>query len=130
MTDRTIALNRREVPASNEQLSLFAARVVAIPAKKLTLDEWFEAFNVANPQVYRAFVFVAREYLSATGRKHVGAKAVWEELRWRYAVHSRGSDNDYALNNSFVSRYARLAASKEADLRDAFEFRKLRSRAA
>ena len=96
-------------------------------ARDESLDERFARFHALNPHVYRAFVAVTRAYLRTTGRTHVGAKMVWEKLRWEYAV--RTTDSDPALDNSYVSRYARMAALNEADLRGAFAFRKLRSAA-
>lgn len=122
----TVALRASDVPATSTQLDLFIAPIVRIDARNLSLDERFERFHAANPHVYRAFVAIAREYLAATGRDHVGAKMLWEELRYRFAVRSRG-ESDYSLNNSYVSRMARLAAAREPDLRTAFEFRQLRS---
>lgn len=110
------------------QLALFA-RVKPLDkgARDETLDERFARFHALNPHVYRAFVSVARAYLRATGRSHVGAKMIFEKLRWEYAL--RTTDADPALDNSYVSRYARMAAANELDLRHAFAFRRLRSAA-
>ncbi len=94
-------------------------------ARDESLDERFARFHARNPHVYHAFVSVARTYLRVTGRTHVGAKMVWEKLRWEYAL--RTTDSEPALDNSYVSRYARMAALNEDDLRAAFAFRKLRS---
>lgn len=110
------------------QLDLFAQNVVSVSCEG-TLDERFERFIALNGHVYSAFVLLTREYLRGTGHKRVGAKAVFEEMRWRFAIRTRG-ESSYALNNSYVSRLARLAAQKEPDLADVFEFRTLRSKAA
>lgn len=112
------------------QLDLFATPIEAVPEKGLSIDERFERFIAANPHVYRAFVSLAREYLRATGRHRVGAKAIFEKMRWEYSIRSKVEAGEPALNNSYVSRLARLAATNEPDLRDAFEFRALRSLAA
>lgn len=124
-----IGLTARETPATTEQLSLWNRPIVAIDRRLLSIDERFEAFHRANAHVYRLFVAVAREYLTETRSAHVGAKAVWEAIRWRYAIRTRGT-SDIALDNSYTSRYARLAAATESDLREAFQFRRLRSRGA
>jgi hypothetical protein len=107
------------------QLDLFARPVIATPNTG-TIDERFQRFLAANGHVYAAFILIAREYLRATGRTRVGAKAVFEEMRWRFAIRTRG-EHEYQLNNSYVSRLARLAAERETDLSEAFEFRKLRA---
>jgi hypothetical protein len=78
--------------------------------------------------VYAAFVMLSREYLERTNRSRVGAKMIFEEMRWRFGIRTRG-ESDFNLDNSYVSRLARLAAEKESDLRNVFEFRKLRSAA-
>lgn len=124
-----VPLRANEVPTTSEQLDMFATPIISVNRPEITLDERFALFMRLNEHVYRAFVAIAREYLASTGRNRVGAKAVFEAMRWRFAVRSRGQ-SDFALNNSYVSRMARLAAASEADLRDAFEFRALRSRAA
>lgn len=110
------------------QMELFDRQIVPVSAKGLTLDERFERFIELNGHVYSAFVLLTREYLERTNRSHVGAKAVFEMMRWQFGIRTRG-ESDYQLNNSYVSRLARLAASKEDDLANVFEFRKLRSAA-
>lgn len=107
------------------QLDMFAEPISSTKCYG-TIDERFTSFINANPQVYRAFVSLAREYLARTQSKRVGAKMVWERMRWEYAIRTRG-ESDYKLNNSYTSRLARLASSLEPDLRDAFEQRVLRS---
>lgn len=87
------------------------------------LDADFLAFHEAHPQVYAALVRLTREAVAA-GRTKVGAKALWERLRWEFSLHTGETPN---LNNSFTSRYARLIAEREPDLAGVFEFRELRS---
>ena len=108
------------------QLDLFDRKIVPVAAKGLNLDERFARFIELNGHVYAAFVMLTREYLAGTNRSRVGAKAVYEILRWQFGIRTRG-ESDYNLDNSYVSRLARLAAEKESDLRNVFEFRKLRS---
>ncbi len=119
-------LRARDVAPAAEQLTL--APIVPVKAKSFSIDERFKRFISANPQVYSAFVFFAREYL-ARGHGRVGAKAVWERLRWEYGVRTAHDAGDALLNNDYVSRIARLAAAREPDLRCAFAFRALRDAA-
>ncbi len=115
---------------NSPQLDLFATPIAPVRHDKgLSMDERFVRFIQANPHVYRAFVTLAREYLHSTGRRRVGAKAIFEKMRWEYSIRSKAEAGEPALNNSFVSRLARLAATNEPDLRDVFEFRMLRSAA-
>lgn len=111
------------------QLQLFSTRIVPVGQKRGPIPERFREFHKLNPHVYVAFCMVAREWLQETGSLHVGAKAVWEQLRWRFGKRTQ-RNSDYALDNSYTAYYARLAAEQEADLKDVFHFRKLRSKAA
>jgi hypothetical protein len=108
------------------QLDLFSTRIVPIGQKRGSIVERFREFHKLNTHVYLAFVLVAREWIEETGSTKVGAKAVWEQLRWRFGKRTK-RNSDYALDNSYTAYYARLAAQQEPDLADAFEFRKLRS---
>lgn len=92
-------------------------------AKPVTIQERFEAFHAANPEVYVAMVSLSRR-AKAHGRRP-GVKAVWEMLRASLAVEHR--DKDYQLNNNFTSRYARLVMEREPDLAGFFEVRELKS---
>lgn len=88
-------------------------------------DAAFWKFFSANPDVYKAFVYFALE-AKRKGADRIGAKAVWERLRWSLNVEFRTNGKDYALNNNFVSRYARLAMNREPSLAGMFETRKLK----
>lgn len=118
------------------QLDLLSRRIVRTPAGDFdkgprrsvvdheeTLDRRFERFVEENPHVYREFVRFAREARRAGLR--VGAKAVWERLRWELAIAT--TDAEWKLNNSFTSRMARLAMEREPDLAGFFETREIKS---
>ena len=87
------------------------------------LDDQFDAFVRDNPQVYEAMVRLARQAKDA-GRTRIGAKALWERMRWDMWIATGQTPR---LNNNMVSRMARLIAEREPDLADLFEFRELRS---
>lgn len=65
----------------------------------------FHAHLRAHPEVYRAFERFAREALNA-GRRRVGAKAVWERMRWEMSVGDL-SGRDFKLDNNLTAYYAR-----------------------
>lgn len=89
----------------------------------LTLDQRFADFHAKNPQVYRALLRLARQ-AAARGVTRLGAKALWERLRWEVAVET--TESFPTLNNNYTSRYARLLA-REPGLEGLFEVRELRS---
>ncbi len=55
------------------------------------------------------------------GRK-IGAKAIWERLRWNHEVRKQEGD-DFALNNNYTAHMARMAMDREPALRGFFEIR-------
>ena len=110
------------------QLALFSRRVVPIGKKRGPIPERFREFHALNPHIYLALCMVAREYREATGRQRIGVKMLWEELRYRFALRTRG-EAEYALDNSYTAYYSRLIMQREPDLADAFETRRLRSAA-
>lgn len=70
-----------------------------------TIDERFQAFRAANPWVEQALVRLTRDMV-ARGHDTIGMKMLFEVLRWQVA---RGTTaDDFKLNNSYSSRYARL----------------------
>jgi hypothetical protein len=90
-----------------------------------TIEQRFQSFHSQNPQVYEALVALAHQ-AKAHGKTRVGIKALWERMRWDLWLQT-DSDEEFTLNNSFTSRYARLIAQREPDLADLFEFRRLRA---
>lgn len=103
---------------SVDQLGLFD-RIVAINAHGLTLEQRFAAFHEANPHVY---AHLRRLALDARRRgRQVGIKMLYEVLRWQYAMQTSG--DDFKLNNSYTSFYARLLMEQEPELAGYFETR-------
>lgn len=88
------------------------------------MDEQFLAFHQANPKVYELFERFATEAHQA-GRRRIGAKMLAERIRWfeEVEVHT----GDFKINNSYVSRYARLVAQRNPHLAGLFAMRKLKS---
>ena len=81
----------------------------------------FKKFHADNPAVYDMLVRLAREWVTATGRRKLGMKALFERARWEIAL--RTSDPDYKLNNYYTAYYARLIMLREHDLDGLFDLR-------
>lgn len=90
-----------------------------------SIQERFEAFHRANPQVAMLLVRFARE-AHAAGRSRIGIGALWERLRWYSSVETVNGE-PFKLNDNFRSRYARLLAEENPELAHLFETRKLRA---
>lgn len=107
------------------QEALFEADITEPTYERhMSLDERFALFHDRNPAVYRALRHLALEYVRA-GNKRCGAKMLAEVVRWRTSLHP--TTEIWAINNSYVSRYARLLAAAEPELADAFQTRTLQS---
>jgi hypothetical protein len=92
--------------------------------RKLTLQERFDEWARENPDVIGHFLRFAREARNA-GFERYGVKAIAERVRWHVLVEKRGAE--FAINNSFMSRLARLLVERDPSLEGMFEFRKLKS---
>lgn len=108
----------------SEQLELFAI-VEPETIAEATIEERFLAFHEANPHVYRSLVALARQ-MRAGGRARVSIKLLIERLRWEYAMRTTRPEGEYAINNDYTSRYARLIMASNPDLAGIFELRRLR----
>lgn len=90
------------------------------------LEARFLEFHHANPHVYRALVEMSYEWLAA-GHSSGSIAMFFEVLRWRVGITTSGEQ--FVLNNSYRSRYARLIAANEPALREFFNTRQLRNEA-
>lgn len=88
------------------------------------IDSKFTDFHSKNPAVYELFKRFAVEALVA-GKTKIGAKAIAERIRWSVEIEARGGE--FKLNNSYVSRYARLLAKEDPRIGSLFNFRGLKS---
>jgi len=111
----------------NAQLEIDLAPLpVIVPAPRTgSLDERFDAFCEANPQLVARFDALALDEVRR-GHKRVGAKMLLEVIRFYYRRDHAVGDT-WSVNNSYSSRLARRAAQRHPELRDAFETRALRS---
>lgn len=91
-----------------------------------SLQERFEVFHQAHPEIYAEFKLLALR-LYEQGRYHYGAKAIFEYIRLNRDLDGRGENEEYKVNNSYVSRYVRLLIHEEERLSTFFELRQLKS---
>jgi hypothetical protein len=94
---------------------------------KESIDEAFDRFHAANPDLYHLLVKFARQ-VKDRGYKRYSMDAIFHRVRWHYNIETtRDPDDEFKLNNNLTSRYARLIMEMESDLRDFFETRVLKS---
>ena len=92
-----------------------------------TIESRFEAFHARHPDVYRQLVRLAYEARRA-GRERIGMKMLFEVLRWEWTIAGLPDDaENWKLNNSYSSRYARRIMEMYNDLDGLFELRELKT---
>lgn len=94
----------------------------------MSLDERFAAFHSANPHVADALERLADNWF-AMGNTRCSAKQLTEALRWTSGIRTT-CDGGWKLDNSLVSRYARLLIARRPEWSDAFALRRLHDEAA
>lgn len=96
--------------------------------KKLrkSLDEQFEEFHAAHPDVWQLFRRFATQ-IRDQGSNTYGAKSIMERIRWHYATSSQGTET-FKINNNFTSRYVRKMIEADPSYETFFETRKLLSK--
>jgi len=91
-----------------------------------SLEEKFEAFHGANPEVYAKLRELAFE-LKSRGVERYGMAGLFEVLRYESALQTvdaeTGEAPEFKLNNSYRSFYARLLMEREPALAGFFELR-------
>lgn len=91
-----------------------------------TIQARFEAFHLANPEVFTALERLTEQWVSR-GRKRLGIGMLWEVLRWQTAMQTADPSSDFKLNDHYRSRYVRLLIARHPDWAGVFELRELRS---
>jgi hypothetical protein len=92
----------------------------ALFAEGVSLEtiEAFRAYHVANPEVWKHFEEFAIDAIQSKAK--IGAKGIFERVRWEVEVAKRG---EFAVNNNFASYYARVFELKYTQHRGFFEKR-------
>ena len=99
-------------PLPAGQPDLFSAAESSEPADTA---ERFARFHAAHPEVYAAIRAEAL-FRRARGDTRIGIKAIFEELRPRFAGNGNGNAAAYGLDNRFTSRYSRLLTDEYPEL--------------
>lgn len=94
-----------------------------VRATGVTIQERFESFMRLNPWVLPALESLAESWL-AKGHARVSTKMLFEVLRFRYGVTV---GDEWKLNNSYTSRFARLLIERHPSWSEAIELRTLRA---
>ena len=92
---------------------------------KRSIEDRFNKFHSENPHVYDAIVKLAR-HAKSRGKTRTSLKRIFELIRWDVDMSVYG-DHEFALDNSYTSRYSRLVMANERDLDGMFETRVLKS---
>ncbi len=69
----------------------------------ITLDEQFEIFNAANPEILQHLIGLAR-WQKTVGRKRISMKYLFEMMRYNAFLEGKA----FRATNSFTSFYARM----------------------
>ena len=88
------------------------------------IEKRFWKFHNDNPNIYVLLVKFAREARDA-GFNNYGIKSIFVRVRWHVTIETR-SEEEFKINNSYSSRYARLIMGKEKDLKNFFRIKKLK----
>ncbi len=89
-----------------------------------TLTDRFLTFHDQHPEIYDHLLQLALQAKQA-GRKRASIKMMWEVVRWERYLNGQPTDGEYALNNNWHSRYARLLMLEHPELDGMFELREL-----
>jgi hypothetical protein len=90
----------------------------------VSIQERFEHFDQAHPEIYEEFRAIAHDLLRR-GRSHYGSKAILEVIRYNRILS--GKDEKFKINNNYSSRYARKLMEEDERFRGFFEVRELKS---
>lgn len=80
----------------------------------------FVDYHDLNPEVYALFKKYALE-LRESGVNRYGVKAIFERVRWHFAVEVKG--DKFKINNNYPSCYVRLLISEDPTFREFFSTR-------
>lgn len=92
-----------------------------------TIDEKFQAFHKANPEVFEKFKQFANELLMRGHRRMSGALIIervrWEAITGRFASGTFAMES-FKINNNFTALYVRKLVVEDLAFTGRFETRK------
>ncbi len=94
--------------------------------KAESIQERFEHFDHAHPEIYEAFRTIAQD-LFQRGREHYGSKAILEVIRYHRILSGLDENEPFKINNNYSSRYARKLIGEDERFAQFKETRELRS---
>ena len=92
-----------------------------LPGPDFGLRDRWQAFHIANPQVYTLFKRFAFEAINA-GHLHYSADAICHRVRWHTSMVTR--DDHFKINNNWAPYYARQFMSDFPEHDEFFRLRK------
>jgi len=84
----------------------------------------FQNFDRDNPHVYTLFKQFATQ-LFKKGHKRIGGRMIIERIRWETMIET--TDQDYKINNNYISHYTRKYIRDFPEHRDKFNTRVLKA---
>jgi len=101
--------------------------VHTIAYRRATPEERFTRFLELHPEVYAEFKRIAEQLLTR-GKRHYGAKAIMEVIRFHRAMSGADEKEPFKINNNYTSLVARKLIAEDSRFASFFETRELRSR--
>lgn len=89
------------------------------------IEVGFNKFHTKNPWVYDRLRTMSLQ-LKQSGCNSYGIAALFEVLRYEYAMKTQ-SDDGFKLNNNYAALYARKLVQNEPELKEFFRMRARRS---
>lgn len=90
-----------------------------------TIQEAFYAFCAAHPEALQMFRQFAEQWRAA-GHSKCSAKMLCEVMRWEHGVQKPDGE-DFAINNTYVSRMVRLLIEEDPTFETFFELRRTKA---
>ena len=90
------------------------------------IPEQFIKFDEDNPHVYELFCKFTWQAINA-GRRHFGAAAVWQRMRWYTQIEAADRYSSFKLNNNYHPHYARKFMDDNPEYEGFFRTRELRN---
>lgn len=116
----------KNIPSEKELLKMVRKGEYTDACGARSIQKQFEIFHKKNPQVYDMLVDMARQ-VKGLGKDKLSIKLLYERVRWELLFETK-SEDEFKLNNSFTSRYARLIMEQEEDLKDFFDLRQINTK--
>ena len=98
---------------------LYGSKLPPLPKQRKTLDQAFQEYNEAHPEVYKTFEQMALALINK-GVKHYGSKAIIEAIRYHTSV-TEGLE--FKINNNITPLFARVFENKYPQHQGFFEKR-------